>query len=147
MARRRKYVPVTFVLLPKRSSAGIGLFAGQDIPKSVCVIEYVGREVPESEQFTSKSRYLFGIGKKRMVDGKPSINKAGYINHSCAPNCEPFIYKGRIFIFSTKSIRAGEELTYDYGAEYFNDIILKDGGCRCASCAKTGKGRQKRRIR
>lgn len=140
MATRRKYVPGDFILTPKRSSAGIGLFAGQDIPKNSCVIEYVGREVPEAEQYTNNSRYLFGIGSKRMVDGKPKINKAGYINHSCAPNCEPVIHKGRIFIFALKNIKAGDELTYDYGSEYFNDIIIGDGGCKCAKCAVTGKG-------
>ncbi|KND50875.1 MAG: histone-lysine N-methyltransferase MLL3 [Parcubacteria bacterium C7867-007] len=146
MATRRKYIPGDFILTPKRSSAGIGLFAGQDIPKDACVIEYVGREVPEAEQYTNNSRYLFGIGSKRMVDGKPKINKAGYINHSCAPNSEPIIHKGRIFIFSKKAIKAGDELTYDYGAEYFNDIIIGDGGCKCAKCAVTGKGQKKRRA-
>lgn len=145
MATRKVYIPGDFILIPKRSSAGIGLFAGTAIPKNACVIEYVGREVPESEQYTSKSRYLFGITNKRMVDGKPRINKAGYINHSCKPNCEPFIHKGRIFIFSKRAIKEGEELTYNYGAEYFNDILLKDGGCKCADCKVTGRGQIRRR--
>lgn len=145
MASTGKFVPGDFVLTPKRSSAGIGLFAGSDIPKGACVIEYVGKEVPEAEQYTNKSRYLFGIGSTRMVDGKPKWNKAGYINHSCAPNAEPEIHKGRIFIMAKKAIKAGEEVTYDYGAEYFNDIILGDGGCKCAKCEKTGNGKKKRR--
>jgi SET domain-containing protein len=133
MATRRRYIPGDFVLNVKRGTHGLGLFAGQDIPKNSCIIEYVGIEVPEAEQYTNKSRYLFGIGK-RMVDGKPKINKAGYINHSCLPNAEPIISKGRIFIFSRRKIRMGEEIFYDYGKEYFNDIILKDGGCRCSKC-------------
>lgn len=145
MAATGKFVPGSFALLPKRSSAGIGLFAKDEIPKGACVIEYVGREVPEAEQYTSRSRYLFGIGKKRMIDGKPNINKAGYINHSCAPNCEPEIYKGRVFIMAKRRIKPGEELTYDYGAEYFNDFLLKDGGCKCAKCAVTGNGQKRRR--
>jgi SET domain-containing protein len=131
MATRKTYIPGDFVLLVKRGSHGLGLFAGQDIPKNSCVIEYVGKEVPEVEQYTNKSRYLFGINSKRMIDGKPKFNKAGYINHSCIPNCEPFIHKGRVFIFSRRTIKTGEELAYNYGKEYFNDIIMKDGGCRC----------------
>ncbi len=83
-----KFTPGTWTLQVKRSSAGLGLFAGEAIPKGACVIEYVGREVSKEESETSKSKYLFEISKNRTIDGKPAINTAGYINHSCAPNCE-----------------------------------------------------------
>src|SRR5689334_12464010 len=99
---RRRYVPGDFKLLVKRSSAGLGLFAGQPIPKGSCIIEYVGRVVSQEETFTSRSRYLFEVNKSKTLDGKPRFNKAGYINHSCRPNAEPFIHDARVFIFAKR---------------------------------------------
>ena len=132
--KKGKFVPGDFLLTVKRSSAGLGLFAGESIPKGACIIEYVGRTLSEEETTTSKSRYLFEISSKKTIDGKPKINKAGYINHSCRPNCETEIYKGRVFVLATKNIKEGDELTYDYGKEYFDEFI-KPLGCRCPKCA------------
>ena len=123
-----KFTPITVPLLVKRSSAGLGLFAGEPIKKGSCVIEYVGRELSEEEATTSKSKYLFEITKKRTIDGKPKINKAGYINHSCEPNCETEISKGRVFVMAIKNIKEGDELTYDYGEEYCLEHCVP---CRC----------------
>lgn len=130
-----KYTPGSYRLLVKRSRTGLGLFAGTPIPKGACVIEYVGRVLSKEEAATSASRYLFEISKHKTIDGKPRDNKAGYINHSCKPNCETEIHAGRVFIMALRNITAGEELTYDYGEEYFNEF-LKPVGCKCASCAK-----------
>ncbi len=128
MASRGKYEPGERKLAVKRSSAGLGLFAGEPIPKGACVIEYVGRIVSAEESETSKSKYLFEISKTKTIDGKPSINKAGYINHSCKPNCETQIAKGRVFVMALRAIRTGEELTYDYGREYCLEHCVP---CRC----------------
>jgi uncharacterized protein len=113
-----------------KSSAGLGLFATRDFKKGERIIEYVGRLLSEKEADDSNSSYLFEITKKKVIDGAARTNTARYINHSCKPNCEPNIVKGRVFIDSIKRIKAGEEFTYDYGEEYFNDII-KPKGCRC----------------
>jgi len=129
---KSKYQPGDYQLRAKRSSAGLGLFAGEDIPKGVCVIEYVGPVISKEEEYSSKSKYLFEVSKNKTIDGKPKWNKAGYINHSCKPSCEPEIHKGRVFIFSKKAIKAGDELTYDYGKDYFLDHI-QPYGCKCGS--------------
>ncbi len=128
---RRVYIPFEGSLLVKRSSAGLGMFAGEYIAKNTCIIEYVGKQISEAEAYTSKSKYLFEITKKKTLDGKPKWNKAGYINHSCKPNAESAIHKGKVFIFSTKTIREGDEITYDYGKEY---ILEHCSPCRCAHC-------------
>lgn len=125
-------------LKAKRSSAGIGLYTYSNIKKGACVIEYVGRVLSEAEEYSSRSKYLFEVTKKKTLDGRPRINKAGYINHSCRPNCAPETYKGRVFIMAEKNIKAGEELTYDYGKEYWNEHI-KPIGCRCPKCTTSKK--------
>lgn len=128
-----RFIPAPLKLLVKRSNAGLGLFAGEDVKKGTCVIEYVGREVSKEESETSKSKYLFEISSRKTIDGKPKWNKAGYINHSCVPNCEAEISKGRIFISAIKNVKEGDELTYDYGKEYWLEHCQP---CRCPKHAK-----------
>jgi uncharacterized protein len=117
----------------KRSKAGLGLFAGEDIPKGKFVIEYRGPILTNDQANEKGGLYLFEINSRKTIDGSVRWNTARYINHSCRPNCEPIIKKGRVFIHSRKKISAGEELNYDYGKEFFNDYI-KPKGCRCEKC-------------
>ncbi len=131
--RKGKYEPGNFTLLVQRSRAGLGLYAGEPIPKGACIIEYVGRVISKEEEYTSRSKYLFEVTSHMTLDGKPKWNKAGYINHSCKPNADPKIYKRRVFIMAIKNIAAGDEILYDYGKEYWDDHI-KPYGCRCVSC-------------
>ncbi len=137
-----KYEPGNFILKVKRSTAGLGLFAGEPIPKGKCVIEYTGRQISKEEEYSSKSQYLFEINKNKTIDGSARSNTARYINFSHVPNCEPEIHKGRVFIFSIKNIKAGEELSYDYGKDFYEEHI-KPKGCKCPRClAKAGKNKE-----
>ena len=130
---KNKYEIQDWNLKVKKSSAGCGLFATKEIPKGVCLIEYFGRVLSEEEQYTSRSKYLFEINSKITIDGRARENIARYINHSCKPNSEVEIKKGKVYIFSIKKIKAGEEICYDYGKEYF-DTHIRKGGCRCFKC-------------
>ncbi|MEI6494660.1 MAG: SET domain-containing protein, partial [bacterium] len=133
LTMRKKYEPGNYKLLVKRSVAGLGLFAGEPIKKDSCIIEYVGRIISEKEEYTSNSKYLFGINSKKTIDGSARSNKARYINHSCKPNAEAVIHQARVFIFATRNIKPGEEILYDYGQEYWQEHINKHG-CRCSKC-------------
>lgn len=133
--RKRKGIPAPEGTAVKRASAGLGLFATRPYKKGERVIEYVGRTLSDREAETSSSLYLFAINNKKTIDGKPATNPAGYINHSCKPNCEPYIYAERVFIRARRNIKPGEEFTYDYGEEYFKEHI-KPYGCRCPAHAK-----------
>lgn len=119
----------------KRSSAGLGLFATRPIKRGERIVEYFGREISKAEEYSSTSKYLFEINSRKTIDGTQRDNVARYINHSCKPNCEPTIVKGRVWIDAIKNIKADEELSYDYGEEYVNEHI-KPFGCRCVGCHK-----------
>lgn len=120
-------------LVVKRSSAGLGLFASAKIKRGAYPVEYVGRVVRGKAVNDIANKYLFETSRERMIDGSSRSNIARYINHSCKPNCEIEIIGGRVFVHTLRSIKAGEELTYDYGEEYFNEYI-KPYGCRCKQC-------------
>jgi SET domain-containing protein len=129
---RLSYKPADLNLLVKRSNTGLGLFAGEPIAKGSCVIEYTGVEITKEQEDKSRSKYLFEIHARKTIDGAPRWNTARYINHSCRPNCEPNIYKGRVYIHAKRNIKPGEELNYNYGKNYFNEY-LKDI-CGCPKC-------------
>ena len=120
-----------------KSSAGLGLFAEEDIPKGQMVIEYTGERLTVEEADRRGGLYLFDVTKKIVIDGKGRHNTARYINHGCKPNAEaePKKSKGRMFIRAIKNIKTGDEITYNYGKNYMGDMI-KEGKCRCKTCLK-----------
>ncbi len=119
----------------KRSSAGLGLFAGEDIAKGQLIIEYTGERISDEEADRRGGKYLFIVTDKIVIDGKGRENTARYINHACKPNAEAEHDEedDRIYIRAKKNIKAGEEITYHYGKDYFN-IMIKPEGCKCSSC-------------
>ena len=72
-----------------------------------------------------------------MIDADVRGNAARWINHSCAPNCQSFEYDdGRVFIEARRTIRAGEELTYDYRLSLDGRItrkIREEYACHCGA--------------
>lgn len=117
----------------RRTRTGLGLFATQPISKGKRIIEYTGPRIANGEVEKSNGKYFFGLNTRWSIDGSPRSNTARYINHSCKPNAEAIISRGRIWIWSRKKIRPGEEITYNYGKEYFDDII-RPIGCKCEKC-------------
>ena len=132
-APKKSYVPGDFNLKVRRARTGLGLFTEQEIPKGSCVIEYTGRILTDEEYDRSRSRYLFDLGNGKVLEGAARANKARYINHSCRPNCKSEVHRGHIYIHATRRIRAGEELVYNYGKEYFDAYLGKN--CLCPKCS------------
>ncbi len=141
-----------------RSKTGLGLFAVTEIPKGRIVTEYRGRRI-SNERAESRekrgARYMFELNNRWTVDGSPRWNLARYANHSCRPNAEADIVRGKILIRAIKRIRPDEEITYDYGKEYF-DLFFRPSRCLCAHCddkkrsskkASSGKGRKRPKRR
>jgi len=119
----------------KKSLPGIGegLFAITPIKKGEFILEYTGLRIPTKEANRSPSRYLFEIDDDWTIEGSVPGNTAGFINHACKPNTEAEVKDGHIMIYAMRNIASGEELTIDYGEEYFKEFI-EPVGCRCQSC-------------
>ena len=122
----------------KRTNTGLGLFATKPIARGERIIEYKGPLVPDEVVYERGGKYFFGVNRKWSIDGSPRSNVARYINHSCKPNAEALISGRRVWIWSRKNIKAGEEINYDYGKEYFEGII-EPLGCRCEGCGVKSK--------
>jgi len=122
----------------KRGKPGLGLFTNDYIKKGSFIIEYFGPMLSNEEADEKGGRYLFELNTRWTIDGTPKKNKARYINHSCRPNCEVKIRGRRIFIYAIRNIKPGEELSYDYEKEYFDEYI-KPHGCKCVKCLEKKK--------
>lgn len=120
-----------------------GVFAAADIPPDTWILEYIGDRITKKEsqrrgldliekakQTGEAAVYIFTLNNRYDLDGAKENNPARYINHSCDPNCEAFIEKGRVMIYSKRAIQAGEELSYNYGFEL---DTWEDHPCRCGT--------------
>jgi uncharacterized protein len=117
-----------------RSNAGLGLFANSDFIKDDFIIEYTGEPLTYEQSDQKGGRYLFTLNDKIVLDGTGREHTARYINHSCKPNIEAVIEdEEQIMFYALQEIKQGEEFTFDYGEEYVEDIISKEG-CLCEKC-------------
>lgn len=107
---------------------GLGVFAVRPIKAGTRIIEYTGelishdegeRRYPTASDYHEEPEhtYLLQLDDERVIDANVGGNDARFINHSCAPNCEPMPAVDRMWIVSVRDIRVGEELAYDYAIE------------------------------
>ncbi|XP_047317125.1 histone-lysine N-methyltransferase ASHH3 isoform X3 [Impatiens glandulifera] len=128
--------------LVKTERCGSGIVADEDIKQGEFVIEYVGEVIDdqtcEERLWKMKDRgetnfYLCEINRDTVIDATFKGNKSRYINHSCSPNTELQKWRidgeTRIGIFSTRDIKKGEELNYDYKFVQFG----ADQSCHCGA--------------
>ena len=124
---------------------GRGVFARRTIRKGSRIIEYRGQRIsldeaerrPDSDPSNSYHTSLFELHDGRVIDAGVRGNAARWINHSCAPNCVPIEDDdSRVYIEAKRTIRAGEELSYDYqlSVEGRMSARMKAGyACRCGA--------------
>jgi uncharacterized protein len=133
-----------------RSATGLGLFATSAIARGAPIVSYRGPRIPTAEAHERERRfgakYMFELNRTWTIDGSPRWNLGRYVNHSCRPNAEPVVKKGRVRLVALRAIAAGEEITFDYGDEYFA-LFFKKSGCRCAACRATASRRSGLRRR
>jgi SET domain-containing protein len=116
----------------KRTVTGLGLFALTPLPANKKIIEYIGPIITSKEASIRRSKYLFDIDDSRTIDGSSRKNIARYINHSCEPNAKGFTTGKRIWIWLLRDLKAGEEITINYGKQYMDTHIKR---CKCEPCA------------
>lgn len=129
--------------------AGKGAFTIRPIRKGERIIEYVGERIPhpvadaryDDESMEEHHTFLFTVSSRTVIDASRGGNESRFINHSCEPNCETEIDKGRVYVFALRDIKVGEELAYDYGYERSGDETAKDERkYRCLCGTKSCRG-------
>jgi SET domain-containing protein len=113
-----------------------GVFAEETIPPRKRVIQYTGERISQREAMRRTVRmflaekagrvYSVRLNRRSSLDGSVGGSGAEFINHSCDPNLTVRKIRGQIFLYSFRKIKAGKELTVDYGFHCSRP-------CRCGS--------------
>lgn len=124
---------------------GRGVFAARTIRKGTTILEYRGERTtwaiasrrPDSDPDNPHHTFIFGLDDGTVIDAGVRGNAARWVNHSCRPNCGTYEDEdGRVFIEALRTIRSGEELTYDYKLSYDGRVgarALEAYACRCGA--------------
>ncbi|KAL9853606.1 histone-lysine N-methyltransferase SUV39H2 [Geothlypis trichas] len=128
----QKGTPYSLCIFRTNNGRGWGVKTLQKIKTNSFVMEYVGEVITSEEaerrgQFYDNqgNTYLFDLdydSDEFTVDAARYGNVSHFVNHSCDPNLQVFnvfidnldLRLPRIALFSTRTIKAGEELTFDY---------------------------------
>jgi uncharacterized protein len=112
---------------------GQGAFAAEGIPARVKIGEIRGESVSVDEAriraTRSKRIMIVELSARKAVDFSRSTDPMRYTNHSCRPNAQLVIRNGRVEFFSLRAIRAGDEITVDYGETHHEGRLA----CRCGA--------------
>ena len=106
-----------------------GLFAAEEIPWGITIIEYTGELVSDAVaegRIAIGADCIFELCDDKNVDGAVKGNEARYANHArTKPNCFVLREASKIWIVAgIEGIGKGEELTFDYGSTFYSLWLL-----------------------
>ncbi len=148
---------------------GNGVFATANIRKGERIVEYVGTLITHEEadeqyygDVSTGHTFLFTLNKHWVIDANRSGSVAKWINTSCEPNAVAYVHsekkkrpdpkKDFVVIEALRAIKAGEEITYDYGFDFempYTVKLLRTWACKCGSPKCRGtmlKGKKAREV-
>jgi len=117
----------------KRGAFGLGAFAVNRIHNGQYIGEYVGELMERNEDSMRREplrdhvhlNYNFDLTDEEDVDSARVGNEMRYINHGSgdkanAEACKKLVFGvPRIGFWATRNIKAGDEILFDYGDEYW----------------------------
>ncbi len=120
-----------FVKVMESGIHGKGLFASANIRRGRNIMVISGEVIDENEcvrrEDEENNVYIFW-NENYYID-TANTEKIRYINHNCNSNCE-VTHRDEFTLFLTalNDIKAGDELTIDYGYDEIYDY------CKCSRC-------------
>ena len=145
------------IVVRRSAIHGNGVFAARDLPAETTVIQYRGRLLTHDEAddlydgtLETGHTFLFTLNDQYVIDANTEGNSARWINHSCDPNCQAVTIehadgdraRDRVVVETLRPVKAGEELTYDYGITLdvrHTERMKQIWACRCGkrNCSGT----------
>jgi len=117
---------------------GRGGFARCDIARGTRVAEYFGQKITKLESLAlceENNPYIFALDDEFDLNGDVEWNPARFFNHSCDPTCDAENIDGRIWIIARRAIKAGEEITFNYGYDLES---YREYPCQCGAPSCVG---------
>lgn len=103
--------------IKKTKNKGRGVFAKKTIKAKTIIGEYTGELVEIEKYDLEKDKdglYLMFLDDKYAIYPDLKSEDIHLINHSCDPNSWIFNTKGKVYFFTLRDIKVGEELTISY---------------------------------
>ncbi|XP_077417801.1 histone-lysine N-methyltransferase EHMT1-like isoform X5 [Vanacampus margaritifer] len=129
----------------KTKRMGWGVRVMQDVPQGTFICEYVGEIITDTEANTRENdSFLFTLNDKvddiHCIDARLFGNIGRFINHLCEPNLlavkiftmHQDLRFPRIAFFSSRTIKAGDQIGFDYGDHYWM-VKSRYLSCKCSS--------------
>ncbi|KAF4589763.1 histone H3 lysine 36 (K36) methyltransferase [Ophiocordyceps camponoti-floridani] len=127
--QRKQWAAVSVIKTEKK---GFGLRTDACLLPNDFVFEYIGEVINEPtfrrrmlqyDREGIKHFYFMSLSKSEFVDATKKGNLGRFCNHSCSPNCyvDKWVVgeKLRMGIFALRTIRAGEELVFNYNVDRY----------------------------
>lgn len=127
--QRKQFADVSVIKTEKK---GYGLRANNDMQPNEFIFEYIGevineptfrRRMVQYDQEGIKHFYFMSLTRTEFVDATKKGNLGRFCNHSCSPNCyvDKWVVgeKLRMGIFTSRAVRAGEELVFNYNVDRY----------------------------
>jgi uncharacterized protein len=148
------------IVVRKSKIQGRGVFACARIAAATRIVEYTGQRISFAEADADAGdddparphhTFFFAVDDDVVIDGSRGGSDARFVNHSCDPNCEIVIERGRVYVHALRDIEPGEELRYDYW--YITDEVYTMADlrriypCRCGAAECRGTLARPRRAK
>jgi SET domain-containing protein len=121
------------LLISRSPIQGKGLFTDLPIRSRTKLGEFTGEPISVREARKrargSKRIVIVELSATKAIDGSIGGGPFQFVNHSCNSNLFLRIAYGRAEFYARRDIRAGEELTCDYGDSHHEGRLA----CRCGS--------------
>ena len=115
-----------FITVRETKDRGLGVFATTPIKNGTFLTDYVGRVVPSEELLRdhpdAEPEYAFRVDDNTYIDAEDSSHWSKRMNHNALDGKVDFEVTAsppRVRFTAIRDIRKGEELTFDYGTEFW----------------------------
>lgn len=120
---------------------GKGLFTDAPLRARKKIGEYTGERISVREgrrrAKMQKHVTIVEVSDTVAIDGSVNGGPFRFINHCCEPNVYIRMAYGRAEFYALRDIRAGEELTMDYGESHHEGkVACHCGAVRCQKVLK-----------
>jgi SET domain-containing protein len=121
------------LVVRKSRIQGAGLYTDRPIRARQKIGEYTGERISVAQARkrakTQRRITIVELNEKEAIDGSVNGGPFQFMNHSCDPNVFTRIAYGRAEFYAQRNIKAGAELTCDYGDSHHDGKLP----CRCGS--------------